>query len=49
MRGVLGVDDGKVDPQVLAQSRQPCRDRIPAGSADNVTQKEYSHISPRIG
>ncbi len=49
VRGVLGVDDGEVDPQVLAQLRQTGSHGIPAGPANHVTQKKYSHISPRTG
>ena len=33
----------------LAQTRQPGRDSVPAGPADNVTQKKNSQISPRSG
>ena len=49
VRGVLGVDHREVDPQILAQTRQPGGDRIPAGAAEDVAQKQYPHISPRSG
>ena len=49
VRGILSVDDGKLDPQILPQAGQSCRDRLPAGSAEHITQKKYPQFSPRTG
>ena len=46
VRGVLRVDDRKVDAQIPTQTRQPRGHRIPAGAADHVAQKKYPQVSP---